>query len=231
MKIFIALKVSVVIIILGGQVKAQNNNSLNIGIGTGPSISLPVLYSLDGTGYESLRLRPRVNYHGFINVQYLIKDKFGIETGIHISNKDFYIKSKKQTTGSSLAGNSITVNLDAFYFPFLFVLKTLPFTDPFKYLNFLLGISVEYQNFIRGGPVKADRNGSSRTYNITGGARLSFKKGVLGRVELGTSLNYSLGRPYIFSNLDNSQNFEATFQPLVHFINLDLVYFFSNKHL
>lgn len=201
--------------------KLSAQNKLNVGISFAPGYSFT---SVDKK-INNAKIKgggTYFNYHLSLYGQFLFKDKFGLEVGLGVATK---------TASINLPNENLTkeIYLDAFHFPFLLCYK-LPFnTTPYKKWLFLGGIVIEYQNNIAKNNLIVDEERSHFVPNISLGSRIDFREGVLGKIQLGISFQYSF-KNYFTYNYETEQ-LPIKIKPRVHFLKLDLVYYFINKDL
>ena len=196
-------------------------NKFSIGISFAPGGSFTTLSketrqrNLKGTGTY-------FNYHLSTYGQFLFKDKFGLETGVGVATKSAALKIPGQNYPKE-------IYLDAFHFPFLLCYK-LPFkTTPYKKWLFLAGTTIEYQKNISKNTIALDEEKAHFVPNLSLGSRIDFKQGSLGKIQLGLSFQYAFKSYYTY-NLELEESF-IKIKPRVHYLKLDIIYFFFNKDL
>lgn len=200
----------------------QAQNSLNFAISTGPAYSISHLPGVDRSVINNSVLS-RINYYLEFHWQYLFKDEFGLESG-------FYLATKNAGIQDQIRNDIYIVHVDSHSFPFLVVLKRPHPSNPFKALNFLAGTTIEYQYFLDRNELENLGRYRSVVPNITLGARVSFKRGVLGKLETGITANYALNE-FFTLGIEGEKGNTLVAKPQMHFIKLDLIYYFLNKYL
>lgn len=207
----------VALILFTHNLNAQSD--LNIGIGVGPVLSLPSFSAADKSKIDEIT--PSVGVYGALMGQYIFKNKLGLETGFKISLKDYYIKPHASSEKSQ-------INLDSFSFPFLFLLKLQPASNPYINFNFLLGPVIEFPHYLSSNKNKPYMQYYDRQYtlaHIAVGARIVFLKGQSSYITGGIIYNYATAPPYKYKILPDQESFN----PKVHFLELDLIFFFYHK--
>jgi hypothetical protein len=195
--------------------QAQN---FNLGISGGGLVSFTTVRS---SSKVQGNLPQQLNYYLSLN---LFQDRFGIESGFTIATKGLNMRYDRK---------NYYVQMDAFTFPFLFILKSSLRSTPYIHVNYLTGITLENQYYIK----SLDENVKSlakKTFmipNLSLGSRLSFRQGILGRIELGMVFNYALMNQYDFALTLDETNIIQEIKPSVHALRFQLIYFFLNSIL
>jgi len=199
---------------------AQNN--FNVGLGLGPALSFTSLSRMDQAKDVKTELFPGVNYHFGITAQYLFKDKFGLETGFNVSTRQLGIRTKTLP-------NIHKAKWDSFSFPFL-LNAGLPYPgNPYRKITVIVGTTIEYQNYIRSSTnLFLNRKINNFVPTITGGTRISFKQGELGKIDVGFTFNYAINAYYSYHLRNDATQTDIVFGPKTHFLKFDLIYFFLN---
>lgn len=152
----------------------------------------------------------------------MFENKFGLEAGINISTKNVDLRFKD----SGKKGHAF---IDSFSFPFLLQTKLLYPQNPFRKLNFFLGTTIEYQRFIEGSEhLRVLDKLSGFVPNLSIGSSISYRKGSLGKLELGVFFNYALKSYYSYLLQDTQTNTSITTTPVAHYLKFELRYFFIN---
>jgi len=197
-------------------------NHLNFGIAAGPAYSITQMQNGDHNRYRPF-LSSKINYYLEFHWQYLFKNEFGLESGFFISTKNAGIKDRTLQ-------DFYLVQVDGYHFPFLFVLKKPHPKDPYKEYNYLVGTTIEYQYFLEKNKLEMVGRHAAFVPNITLGARISFKKGEFGKIECGITTNYALNG-FFKIGIPEEQGKIVNLNPQIHYIKIDLIYYFYNNFL
>lgn len=206
-------------LIISQNVIAQNN--FNLGIGAGPTFPLLEFTKEDKT--KDFSSRSLLGMNASITVQYLFKNRIGLETGLVVTIQKYIVKPNNSTIGSEILADSYSM-------PFLFLYKGDLRSTPFININILLGPIVEFPTYIPiKGEIKYDVNYENRKeimINPLAGFRISFNKKELKNMELGLSYSHRL-KP---ANEFNLVNTSLHLKPKMHSFKIQICYFILRKN-
>lgn len=198
---------------------AQNN--FNLGIGAGPTF--PLLEFTKEDRAKPFSSRSMLGMNTSIIVQYLFKNKIGLETGLIVTIQRFLVKANSLNIGSKILADSYSM-------PFLLLYKGDLRSTPFVNINLLLGPIIEFPSYIPiVGVGKYDVNYEKREkimVNLLGGFRFSFNKKELKNLELGFSYVHKL-KPSYELNLANTPLY---LKPKSHSFKIQICYFIIRRN-
>jgi hypothetical protein len=187
---------------IDSQVYAQNNFSLGMGGGIGGSIPSPnAKFDLYGITYA---LEPNMYFGTAGTLQYLIGNVIGVESGLNISIQTYRLQ-KGRTSASTLV-RVIRNESEAMIFdcqiPLVLVYKMTPSKNPFRFIKFFAGTSVDW--------ISTDiitRMGPLRSLNkLTAGIRIGKALLVSNAVEFGIEYQYSF-EPIFFQETNYAMEY------------------------
>lgn len=197
-----------------------SQNSFDVATCWGSGITVPSVHSYYEESGTSTPLRTSANFHLGLNSQYIIGNKFGIETGIVISVQD-YVSDQSVLYARML---------DA-YVPIQILYRIDHPTNPFYHFTILAGPALHRINiFNQGQDFILDESETLFTPCLNVGLRIGGEKRRGGRLEYGLDYQYSMKNKYEILIRDNITS-QATLHSTTSLLSFKIVYFFLNKRL
>jgi len=199
----------------------QHTISLGAQIGLGVNIpSANASIFTNGTTYS---MRSNVLYSCGILGQYLLHNKFGMETGLAVSYITYAPKDLVPGTFRNFWGWDYTEGITDYQIPIRLVYVMDHPSNPYKRFKVTAGASIDWPLSQHHGK---ERN-SVTSSNLLLGIRMANAKGKLGRTELGIEYQYSFRGN--FDYLRQTDKGPEIFSVRYSLLTVNLYYFFLNR--
>ena len=201
---------------------SQNHFSIGVKGGMGLSISSAKPSFTTAGGKESIRTN--AFYAGGLLGQYLLANKFGIESGILVSYQSFREKRIASSFRNYLGRNSF-IGINDYQVPIQLVYKINHRYNPAKYFKVLAGASLDWIS-----PEYFEKTHTIIfTSNLLGGIRVGRQLGKYGRLECGLEYQYSAWGSYKLMIQEELNS--GLLDTRCSVLSLNVYYYFLNKEL